>query len=70
MIIVLVLLLLRGADGVWKKRKITELATPDTFHSNPSLIWEFYSHKRELASTKVHVCLDESILIRGSRSAA
>lgn len=43
----------RGADGLWKKRKITELATPDTFHSNPSLIWEFYSHKRELATTKV-----------------
>ena len=44
----------RGADGLWKKRQITEIATPDTFRSNPSLVWEFYNHRRKVATNKVN----------------
>jgi len=43
----------RGPEGLWKKRSITELATPDTFRTNPSLVWEFYSHRRQIANNKV-----------------
>ena len=47
-----VLIKYRGPEGLWKKRCITELATPDTFHVNPSLVWEFYSHRRKIATNK------------------
>ena len=49
----------RGPERLWKKRCVTELATPDTFHTNPSLVWEFYSYRREIATNKVlcHFCI-------------
>lgn len=43
----------RGAGGYWRKYDATQLATPEAFEANPSLVWEFYSHRREVASTKV-----------------
>lgn len=45
----------RGAGGYWRKYDATQLATPEAFMANPSLVWEFYSHRREVASTKVCV---------------
>ena len=45
----------RGAGGYWRKYDATQLATPEAFMANPSLVWEFYSHRREVASTKVYV---------------
>lgn len=38
----------RGADGLWKKYRVTELATPQAFSNNPELVWEFYNWRREL----------------------
>ena len=38
----------RGADGLWKKYRVTDLATPEAFHRNPKLVWEFYNWRREL----------------------
>lgn len=43
----------RGADGLWKKRTLRELSTPENFRNNPSQVWEFYDHRRKLATTKV-----------------
>ena len=40
----------RGADGLWKKFKATDLATPEAFNRNPKLVWEFYNWRRELIS--------------------
>jgi NAD-dependent deacetylase len=40
----------RGADGLWRKYKVTELATPEAFAENPELVWEFYNWRRELIS--------------------
>lgn len=40
----------RGAGGFWRKYKATSLATPEAFAANPSLVWEFYEYRRNLAS--------------------
>ncbi|XP_028392003.1 NAD-dependent protein deacylase-like [Dendronephthya gigantea] len=42
----------RGAGGLWRKYDATKLATPESFRANPSLVWEFYSYRRELVLTK------------------
>ena len=42
----------RGAGGLWRRYKATELATPEAFNANPSLVWEFYSYRREVVFTK------------------
>lgn len=42
----------RGSGGLWRTYKAQELATPEAFASNPSLVWEFYSYRRELVLTK------------------
>ena len=38
----------RGADGLWKKYRAEELATPGAFNSNPELVWEWYDWRRQL----------------------
>jgi NAD-dependent SIR2 family protein deacetylase len=40
----------RGAGGFWRQYDATELATPQAFAANPSLVWEFYSYRRELVA--------------------
>lgn len=42
----------RGAGGTWRKYQSSSLATPGAFRANPSLVWEFYHYRREVA-TKV-----------------
>ncbi|CAF1191619.1 unnamed protein product, partial [Didymodactylos carnosus] len=42
----------RGEGGLWRKYQATDLATPQAFHKNPSLVWEFYHYRRELVQTK------------------
>lgn len=37
----------RGAGGFWRTYRATDLATPRAFRANPSLVWEFYHHRRE-----------------------
>ena len=32
----------RGKDGLWKKYRPEELATPEAFERNPKLVWDFY----------------------------
>ncbi|MHA2298238.1 MAG: SIR2 family NAD-dependent protein deacylase [Candidatus Hodarchaeales archaeon] len=32
----------RGKDGLWKKYRAEELATPSAFVNNPALVWEWY----------------------------
>ncbi|CAG5041489.1 unnamed protein product [Parnassius apollo] len=40
----------RGAGGYWRKYQASSLATPEAFRNNPSLVWEFYHYKREVAA--------------------
>ena len=37
----------RGADGLWKKHRAEELATPSAFDRDPRLVWEWYGWRRE-----------------------
>ena len=38
----------RGEDGLWKKYRAEELATPGAFNSNPELVWEWYDWRRQI----------------------
>ena len=38
----------RGAGGLWREYSATSLATPDAFHGDPKLVWEFYNYRREV----------------------
>lgn len=40
----------RGAGGYWRKYQASSLATPGAFKSSPSLVWEFYHYRREVAA--------------------
>lgn len=33
----------RGKDGLWKRYRVEELATPEGFARNPRLVWEWYN---------------------------
>ncbi|KAJ7915497.1 DHS-like NAD/FAD-binding domain-containing protein [Mycena leptocephala] len=39
----------RGAGGMWRKYDAMSLATPEAFAENPSLVWQFYHYRREVA---------------------
>lgn len=53
----------RGAGGYWRHYPAQDVATPNAFLTNPSLVWEFYSYRRNLVLTKspnpAHVALAE-----------
>ncbi len=38
----------RGQDGLWKNFRAEELATPEAFNKDPSLVWEWYDWRRQL----------------------
>jgi len=41
----------RGANGLWRGRRVEEVATPGAFHANPELVWQFYSERRKRHAT-------------------
>ncbi len=38
----------RGEDGLWKRYRPEELATPEAFARNPALVWEWYDWRRQI----------------------
>ncbi|MFQ5927152.1 MAG: NAD-dependent deacylase [Terriglobia bacterium] len=38
----------RGADGLWRRYRPEELATPEAFARDPRLVWEWYDWRRSL----------------------
>jgi NAD-dependent deacetylase len=38
----------RGAGGLWRNFRPEQLATPDAFRRDPTLVWEWYDWRREL----------------------
>jgi NAD-dependent deacetylase len=36
----------RDANGLWQGHDIENVATPQAFHRNPDLVWEFYNQRR------------------------
>jgi NAD-dependent deacetylase len=40
----------RGADGLWKRFRPEDLATPEAFARDPRLVWEWYRWRRGLVA--------------------
>jgi NAD-dependent deacetylase len=40
----------RGEDGLWKRYRAEELATPHAFEADPKLVWEWYDWRRGIIS--------------------
>jgi NAD-dependent deacetylase len=40
----------RGVGGLWRNYRIEEVASPEAWHRDPRLVWEFYSMRRSVAS--------------------
>lgn len=40
----------RGAGGLWKQFRAEDLATPEAFHRDPRLCWEWYDWRRSVIS--------------------
>ena len=40
----------RGVGGPWRNHRIEEVASPQAWHRDPRLVWEFYSMRRRVAS--------------------
>jgi NAD-dependent deacetylase len=36
----------RGSGGLWNGYRVEEVATPEAWHDNPELVWNFYSMRR------------------------
>jgi NAD-dependent deacetylase len=46
----------RGAGGLWRNHRATDLATPQAFRRNPQLVWEFYDwRRRKIAACQPNV---------------
>lgn len=39
----------RGAGGLWRNHRATDLATPSAFVKDPGLVWLFYAYRRHMA---------------------
>jgi len=39
----------RGSGGLWNGYRVEEVATPEAWHANPELVWNFYSMRRREA---------------------
>ena len=42
----------RGQDGLWKRYRAEELATPTAFAADPRLVWEWYDWRRGIIGSK------------------
>ncbi len=42
----------RGADGLWRRYRAEDLATPEAFARDPRLVWEWYDWRRQLIATR------------------
>jgi len=40
----------RGVGGLWGNYRIEEVASPEAWHRDPRLVWEFYSMRRRVAA--------------------
>jgi len=51
----------RGAQGLWKRHRPEDLATPDAFARDPALVWEWYGWRRHLIAgcepNRAHIVL-------------
>jgi NAD-dependent deacetylase len=36
----------RGSGGLWNGHRVDQVATPEAWHANPAMVWNFYSMRR------------------------
>ena len=64
----------RGAEGYWRRRDPSELATASAFDRDPAVIWEWYRERRQLvrerapnnahvAITRLGLAVDQFLLV-------
>ena len=53
----------RGAGGIWRGYPATSVATPEAFHADPLMVWQFYTMRRrkhqEVKPNPAHFALAE-----------
>ncbi|WP_456326818.1 NAD-dependent protein deacetylase [Palaeococcus sp. (in: euryarchaeotes)] len=53
----------RGHGGLWENYRVEEVATPEAFRRNPSLVWDFYKMRirkmKDAKPNKAHLALAE-----------
>jgi NAD-dependent protein deacetylases, SIR2 family len=37
----------RDSDGLWNNHRIEDVASPEGFYRNPTLVYEFYNNRRK-----------------------
>lgn len=42
----------RGADGLWRRHRAEDLATPEAFARDPRLVWAWYDWRRQLIAAR------------------
>jgi NAD-dependent deacetylase len=61
----------RGLGGLWEGRRVEEVASPEGFEADPTLVWRFYSLRREgalkVAPNPGHVALAQLEAALGDR---
>ena len=54
----------RDQDGLWNNHRVEDVATPEAFYRNPSLVYDFYNKRRKelnsgIKPNKAHFALSE-----------
>ena len=54
----------RDQDGLWNNHRVEDVATPEAFYRNPSLVYDFYNKRRKelnsgIKPNKAHIILAE-----------
>jgi NAD-dependent deacetylase len=53
----------RDSNGLWENHRVEDVATPEAFHRDPTLVWRFYSMRRLNAGAArpnaAHLALDQ-----------
>jgi NAD-dependent deacetylase len=61
----------RGANGLWRGYRVEDVATPEAFATDPALVWQFYSERRQrhqsVRPNPAHFALAELERVLGDR---
>ncbi|HVN27386.1 MAG TPA: Sir2 family NAD-dependent protein deacetylase, partial [Candidatus Binataceae bacterium] len=42
----------RDANGLWERHRIEDVASPEAWHRDPQMVWQFYSMRRKGAASR------------------
>ncbi|HWT79589.1 MAG TPA: Sir2 family NAD-dependent protein deacetylase, partial [Candidatus Methylomirabilis sp.] len=58
----------RGNEGLWRRYRAEDLATPEAFRRDPKLVWEWYDWRRQLIAKCRPNAAHEAIALLERRS--